>query len=150
MRGQRPRLPAARARVLLYQPRSRVVHFEGTSYGKHFTGGITSFHALNRKRFRERWHMVLSTEHLANGEHVMRARDRALDRPVILVIDHYVLRPDRDAGSRTMMCFIQALQAAGMIVKFWPQNLHYSPGYTDALQDMGVEVAYGGIIAYHS
>ena len=26
----------------------------------------------------------------------------------------------------------------------WPQNLHYTPGYTDALQDMGVEVAYGG------
>ena len=74
----------------------------------------------------------------------MRARDRAHDRPVILVIDHYVPEPDRDAGSRTIMCCIQALQAAGMIVKFWPHNLHYSPGYTDALQDMGVEVAYGG------
>jgi O-antigen biosynthesis protein len=129
---------------VLYQPRSHVVHFEGTSYGRHFTGGITSFHALNRKRFRERWHSVLSTDHLPNGEHVMRARDRAHDRPVILVIDHYVPQPDRDAGSRTMMCFIQALQTAGMIVKFWPHNLHYSPGYTDALQDMGVEVAYGG------
>jgi GT2 family glycosyltransferase len=129
---------------VLYQPRSRVVHFEGTSYGRHFTGGITSFHALNRKRFRERWHKVLTADHLPNGEHVMRARDRAHDRPVILVVDHYVPQPDRDAGSRTIMCCIQALQAAGMIVKFWPHNLHYSPGYTDALQDMGVEVAYGG------
>jgi O-antigen biosynthesis protein len=129
---------------VLYQPRSRVVHFEGTSYGRHFTGGVTSFHALNRKRFRERWHTILSTEHLPNGEHVMRARDRAQHRPVILMIDHYVPEPDRDAGSRTIMCCIQALQAAGMIVKFWPHNLHYSPGYTDALQDMGVEVAYGG------
>ncbi len=128
---------------MLYQPRSRVVHFEGTSYGRHFTGA-SLLSCLNRKRFRERWHKVLTTEHLPNGEHVMRARDRAHDRPVILVVDHYVPQPDRDAGSRTIMCCIQALQAAGMIVKFWPHNLHYSPGYTDALQDMGVEVAYGG------
>jgi GT2 family glycosyltransferase len=129
---------------VIYQPRSRVVHFEGVSYGRHFVGGISSFHALNRKRFRERWQQTLSMNHLPNGAHVMRARDRAHHRPVILVIDHYVPEPDRDAGSRTIMCCIQALQAAGMIVKFWPHNLHYSPGYTDTLQDMGVEVAYGG------
>ena len=129
---------------VLYQPRSRVVHFEGVSYGRHFVGGISSFHALNRKRFSERWQKTLSMDHLPNGAHVMRARDRAHHRPVILVIDHYVPEPDRDAGSRTIMCCIQALQAAGMIVKFWPHNLHYSPGYTDRLQDMGVEVAYGG------
>jgi GT2 family glycosyltransferase len=129
---------------VLYQPRSHVVHFEGSSYGKHFTGGITSFHALNVKRFRERWHTVLTTEHLPNGQRVMRARDRARDRAVALVIDHYVPQPDRDAGSRTIMGCIQALLASGMVVKFWPHNRHYLPGYTDALQDMGVEVAYGG------
>ena len=129
---------------VIYQPRSRVVHFEGVSYGRHFVGGISSFHALNRKRFRERWQKTLAMNHLPNGAHVMRARDRAQHRPVILVIDHYVPEPDRDAGSRTIMCCIQALLAAGMIVKFWPHNLHYSPGYTDRLQDMGVEVAYGG------
>ena len=36
------------------------------------------------------------------------------------------------------------LLQAGLVVKFWPHNLYYSPGYTDALQDLGVEVAYGG------
>jgi glycosyltransferase involved in cell wall biosynthesis len=60
------------------------------------------------------------------------------------VIDHYVPEPDRDAGSCTMLCCIRALQQAGMVVKFWPHNQRYSPGYTDALQDIGVEVAYGG------
>ena len=65
-------------------------------------------------------------------------------RGVILVIDHYVPEPDRDAGSRTMICIIHALLKADMVVKFWPHNLHYSPGYTEALQDIGVEVAYGG------
>ena len=87
---------------------------------------------------------MLARDHLPNGKHVMRARDRAKQRDVILVIDHYVPEPDRDAGSRTMICMIRALQALGLVVKFWPHNLHYSPGYTDALQDIGVEVVYGG------
>ena len=43
-----------------------------------------------------------------------------------------------------MICIIHALLKADMVVKFWPHNLHYSPGYTEALQDIGVEVAYGG------
>jgi O-antigen biosynthesis protein len=128
---------------VLYQPRSRVVHFEGVSYGRHFTGGITSFHALNRKRFHERWHTTLAAGHLPNGRHVMRARDRAHDRPVILVVDAQVPEPDRDAGARAIMSCIRALQAAGMIVKFWPHDQRNSPGYTETLQDMGVEVAYG-------
>ena len=129
---------------VLYQPRSRVVHFEGISHGTQLTGGVKAFQARNQQTFRARWQMLLSRDHLPNGKHVMRARDRAKLRSIILVIDHYVPEPDRDAGSRTMMSCIHALQQAGMVVKFWPHNLHYSPGYTDALQDIGVEVAYGG------
>lgn len=127
---------------VLYQPRSRVVHFGGVSYGRHFTGGVTSFHALNRKRFRARWHKLLSMEHLPHGKHVMQARDRAHHRSVILVIDRCVPAPDRDARSCTIICCIRALQAVGMIVKFWPHDQRNSAGYTDALQDMGVEVVY--------
>jgi hypothetical protein len=96
------------------------------------------------RTFAARWRHVLTREHQRNGQHVMRARDRAGQRDIILVIDHYVPEPDRDAGSRTILCIIRGLLQAGLVVKFWPQNLHYSPGYTDALQDLGVEVAYGG------
>ncbi len=130
---------------VFYQPRSRVVHYEGISHGRTLTGGIKAFQSAQPA------HLPCA---LAGGsvamsicrtaQHVMRARDRARLKRIVLVIDHYVPEPDRDAGSRTMLCCIHALQQAGMVVKFWPQNLHYSPGYTDALQDIGVEVAYGG------
>ena len=32
-----------------------------------------------------------------------------------------VPEPDRDAGSRTMLCIIRALLQTGIVVKFWPQ-----------------------------
>jgi len=129
---------------VLYQPRSQVVHFEGVSHGRGITGGIKAYQTLNQQKLRRRWQPMLSREHLPNGEHVMRARDRARHRQVVLVIDHYVPQPDRDAGSRTMLCFMRAFRQAETIVKFWPHNGCYSPGYTEALQDMGVEVVYGG------
>ena len=60
---------------------------------------------------------------------------------LILVVDHFVPEPDRDAGSRTMMGFLRVLTDAGLLVKFWPHNGSYSAGYTEALQQMGIEVA---------
>ncbi len=129
---------------VLYQPRSRVIHHEGVTHGRSLTGCLKACQARNQQVFQQRWLPVLSQQHLPNGEHVMRARDRARGREVILVIDHYVPEPDRDAGSRTMLCIIRALLQLGLVVKFWPQNLYFNPGYTEVLQDIGVEVFYGG------
>jgi glycosyltransferase involved in cell wall biosynthesis len=84
----------------------------------------------------------------------VRARDRAWDRPVVLVVDQYVPQPDRDAGSRTMFAFLQRLVEAGCVVKFWPENLWYDRDYAPRLQAMGVEVYHGtrwvgGLAALH-
>jgi glycosyltransferase involved in cell wall biosynthesis len=73
----------------------------------------------------------------------MRARDRAQGRKTVLVVDHKMPEPDRDAGSNAIMGCLRALLDAGLAVKFWPHNMCYVPGYTEALQDMGVEVFHG-------
>ncbi|WP_428486912.1 glycosyltransferase [Rhodopila sp.] len=127
----------------LYQPAARVVHFEGISHGRDVAIGIKSYQVANRRRFVEAWGTVLATQHFPNGQNVFRARDRAMHRQVVLVVDHFVPQPDRDAGSRTMMGFLRVLVRAGLVVKFWPHNLSYSPGYTEVLQDMGIEVFHG-------
>lgn len=125
-----------------YQPRSEVMHLEGASHGRDTRHGVKAYQVINQLTFLETWHEVLKRDHFLNGTHVPRARDRSRDREVVLVIDHYVPEPDRDAGSRTMIGFIRMLLAGGAVVKFWPFNLHRAPGYTEALQDIGVEVLY--------
>ncbi len=127
----------------LYQPRSRIVHYEGVSHGQDVAVGVKSFQVSNRKTFLATWGAVLARDHYQNGTRVMRACERARHRRVVLVVDHMVPTPDRDAGSRTMISFLKALVAAGLVVKFWPQNLARPAGYTEALQDMGIEVFYG-------
>ena len=125
-----------------YTPFSRVVHHEGVSHGTDTGGGIKAYQVANQQTLRERWRDALQA-HYPNGEHVTRARDRASDRPMVLVVDHYLPQPDRDAGSRTMIAFIRALLDAGAVVKFWPDNLYYDPIYAPRLQAMGVEVFHG-------
>lgn len=127
----------------LYQPASRVIHFEGLSHGRDTTSGIKACQVRNRVRFMQRWHDVLAAGHYPSGQHVMRARDRAMHREVVLVVDHLLPEPDRDAGSRTMMGFLRILVAAGKVVKFWPQNGRDSGGYARPLQQMGIEILYG-------
>ena len=126
-----------------YQPASVVVHHEGVSHGTDVSQGVKARQVVNQQRFREKWHDVLERDHFPNAENVFRARDRSGSRKTILVIDHYVPQPDRDAGSRTMWCFLRLFVSMGMNVKFWPQNLYYDKDYTPALEQQGIEVYSG-------
>lgn len=125
-----------------YTPFSTVVHHEGTSHGTDTKSGIKAYQVVNQQKLRDKWASELSA-HYPNGEKVIRARDRAWNRPLVMVIDHYIPQPDKDAGSRTMFAFIQSLGEAGCLVKFWPDNLYLDPLYAPELQKLGVEVFSG-------
>ena len=127
----------------LYQPAARVVHHEGVSHGRDTAVGTKSYQVRNRRTFVEIWGDVLVREHYPNGQNVFRARERSMNRTVVLVIDHYVPMPDRDAGSRTIAAYLECLVQAGCVVKFWPHNGGYIAGYTEVLQAMGIEVFHG-------
>ncbi len=125
-----------------YQPASVVVHYEGSSNGTDTGLGIKAYQIANQKKFFEKWQSELSN-HYPNAEHVFNARDRSFNKPCAVVVDHYVLQPDRDAGSRSTLAIITGLLNLGLGVKFWPDNLWYDPEYTQRLQQLGVEVIYG-------
>lgn len=127
-----------------YTPFSVVIHHEGVSHGTDENAGIKAHQATNRERFHARWATTLEQFHHPNAQNVMRARERNVPAGVVLVIDHYVPQPDRDAGSRVMLEFMRQFIGMGMKIIFWPDNLEHVPGYTEQLQSMGVEVIYGG------
>lgn len=126
-----------------YQPESMVVHYEGVSHGTDVEHGIKAHQTVNQERFKEKWKEVLGAFHFNNADNVFLARDRSGSKKIILMLDHYVPQPDRDAGSRSMMAIIRELLCMGYVVKFWPHNHWYDPVYTPKLQALGVEVEYG-------
>jgi GT2 family glycosyltransferase/glycosyltransferase involved in cell wall biosynthesis len=130
----------ARGRKVVYQPRSCVVHMEGVSHGTDLAAGGKSFQAVNRHVFVESWAEVLATRHYPSGQHVLRAREHARCRPVVLILDHEVPTPERDAGSRTMLAIARALLQEGMLVKFASHIPCGDPARIGVLEQMGVAV----------
>ncbi|RDS79293.1 glycosyltransferase [Dyella monticola] len=128
---------------VFYTPFSVVIHHEGVSHGTDESSGIKAHQARNRERFLKRWADTLASEHFSNGQDVLRARERGGRAGTILVIDHYMPQPDRDAGSRVMVEFIRQFIDMGLKVVFWPDNLWYDAAYAQRLQAMGVETIYG-------
>ncbi|AQS86150.1 MAG: glycosyltransferase [Acetobacter aceti] len=132
------RIRASGLRVV-FEPASVVIHHEGVSHGTDESSGIKAYQVRNRELMLDRWREVLEAEHFPPATHFLRAACHAPDRRTILIIDHYVPEPDRDAGSRTTMNVIHALCNAGWLVKFWPENRQRN-SYSCALERLGVEI----------
>lgn len=128
---------------VIYTPFSVVVHHEGISHGTDETSGVKAHQVRNQALFRDRWTDTLAKNHLPNAQNVFRARERGNRTGTVLIIDHYIPQPDRDAGSRVMVELMRQFISMGMKVIFWPDNLWYDPVYTCRLQKMGVETIYG-------
>lgn len=126
---------------VMYQPRSVVVHHEGVSSGTDETRGVKAHQVTNARKLHERWRERLA-RHQAPGQDVDAAKDRGI-RGRFLVLDHCTPTPDQDAGSITAMNLMLLLRQAGYAVTFIPEdNFLYMPGYTDALQEAGIEVVH--------
>lgn len=131
---------------VVYQPLSKVIHYEGFSHGTEVTpkegSNIKSYQKINNGKFSEKWHTVLQHQ-FANGVNPFWTRDRSSNKPTIVVIDHYVPHFDKDAGSRTTFQYLQLFTELGMNVKFIGDNFYRHEPYTTVLQQMGIEVLYG-------
>lgn len=129
-----------RGAKVYYCPRSVVIHDEGGTHGTDPDRSGKAAQVRNRFVFHERWRHVLVRRHYRNGHHVQRARDHARHKQVVLVMDHTLPQPDRDAGSRAILQTMLQLVRMGMLVKFWPDDQLYSPEFRHFLEDAGIEV----------
>jgi GT2 family glycosyltransferase len=129
----------ARQRVL-YQPAARVVHDEGTSSGTDTASGAKAFQPRNRERFAAHRRIALA-RHAAPGTLPTPAMLHRRQRQV-LVVDVQTPHPDRDSASLRLFNLMRMLRDEGAHVVFLPADLRHEDGYTQALQQIGVEAWY--------
>ncbi len=138
------RVRAAGHRVL-YQPKSVVVHFEGVTSGTDTGSGVKAYQVVNQQKFLARWKDVLAT-HAATGTDIAIAREHRCKRHV-LVIDATTPTPDQDSGSVRLVNILKVLRAEGCAVTFFADNRAFVEGYTEPLQQLGVEVLWHPYLA---
>ncbi len=127
---------------VIYQPASKVVHFEGISSGTDVTSGTKRFQVVNQGKFLERWAQALVRQP-APTDHAgiwRAATHRAAGR--ILLIDATTPTPDQDSGSVRYLNLFRVLRALGWQCTFFADNRAYVPRYTDELRALGVEVQF--------
>jgi GT2 family glycosyltransferase/glycosyltransferase involved in cell wall biosynthesis len=125
---------------VIYQPFSRVIHFEGITSGTDLTQGVKSYQVVNQKKFLAKWQSVLAT-HGTSSDPIALQRDRKAQRRA-LVMDVVTPMPDRDSGSIDTFNYLRMLQALGFKVVFCPNDMQNAGRYTEDLQRLGVECLY--------
>ncbi len=131
---------------VIYQPATTIVHHEGISSGTEESSGTKRYQAVNRDKFRDKWAQVLTDHPPAEPDHqradpVRHLRFRRLPKRV-LVIDAVTPQPDHDSGSVRIMAMMTLLRDLGFQVTFIPENMAWVAGYSDALQEAGIEVLH--------
>lgn len=130
---------------VVYQPLSKVIHFEGVSNGTDVNGeGLKRYQVENSEKLREKWKDEFAKQCVNTGNpNPFRARERSMGKKILVVIDHYVPTFDKDAGSKTTFQYLKMFLKKGYVVKFIGDNYLHEEPYTTVLQQMGIEVLYG-------
>ena len=128
-----------------YQPASKVTHFEGISSGTDLTTGMKKYQVVNQTKFKQKWLRQLAQQPKV-GTDIELCRIHAQPKR-ILIFDACTPTPDQDSGSLRMINLIKILKQLGYHVIFMPENLSHMEGYTQALQQLGVECLYAPSIS---
>lgn len=131
----------AKGYKVVYQPLSRVVHYEGVSSGTDLTSGTKACQVVNMRKFKDRWANVLKG-HRPNGRDPHLERDRAA-KGRVLFIDACTPTPDQDSGSIDIYNLMKVFVGMGWAVSFIPEdNYAHMEKYTPMMQAMGVQMLY--------
>ena len=133
----------AAGKKVFYEPRSRVVHFEGITSGTDLGSGIKQYQVVNREKFLDKWQVALAAQPapIDSAKLAPAAANFRTPRRV-LIIDAYTPTPDQDSGSLRMVNIMRLLRSLGYQVSFIPDNYAHFERYTEALQALGVEALY--------
>lgn len=115
------------------------------SSGTDLTSGIKSYQVINNQKLITRWADFLSG-HRQNGVEPDLEKDRNAKYRV-LVVDHFLPTPNKDAGSVTAFNLLVLLREMGFQITFIAESsLAYDDLYVTNLQKIGVEVLYAPYI----
>jgi GT2 family glycosyltransferase len=127
-------------------PRSIVIHREGTSHGNDGLG-LKRFQYRNREYFYEKWKQSL-LHHSSEATPLQSSHWRHLENihsDHVLIFDSSVPDPTTDSGSKRMFEFCRNLSERGIQVHLFAVNGGQTQPATHDLEDIGVEVISGSL-----
>jgi GT2 family glycosyltransferase len=110
---------------VMYQPASRLVHFEGGTAGRDLQSGYKRFQEVNRPKFLQKWREVLEREHMERHRSNHEAASDRRRGARILVFDATLPVTELNAGTVRMAALVKML-ARNFRTVFIPLDLSTS------------------------
>jgi len=129
-----------RGKRVVFQPASKVVHYEGVSNGAEITTGVKKYQVENQDKLEEKWRETLQETHYFDSKDIFRARERKGKRKTVLFLSNSIPTPDQDAGSVTVFNYLKLFVKKGYLVKFVAADFINRTEYSFVLEQMGIEV----------
>ncbi|HYI80927.1 MAG TPA: glycosyltransferase [Thermoleophilaceae bacterium] len=135
---------AARAAgwMVVYEPRAEVARGDGAATETD-QADLAGRRERDRQAFAAKWGAALEAQPVRGewSDYLASNRDHG---PHVLIVDHSVPTPDRDAGSLRMSHVLDTLAELGCRVTFLPDGPVADDRYRRSLQDASVEVLEPG------
>jgi len=126
---------------VLYQPLSKVVHYEGITSGTDLTQGAKSYQVANMQKVFVRWQDLLKN-YQDPGVDVDSAKDRMATKRALFVDDE-ISNQSEGNGEKSRADFMVQLRELGFQVTYVPANqLNTSSDSREKMQKLGIEVLY--------
>ena len=123
---------------VLYEPKSWVLHFEGSSHGTTLTSGIKRNQITNSSKFFKKWELNLKNHwDSTKGARFEKSRN---SKGIVVLCDRQMPSIKRDSGSIRTLQIIRHIQALEFHVVLICMDNSSTSTDVDQLQNSGVEV----------
>ena len=130
---------------VMYQPMSVIVHLEGVTCGTHIHAGIKKYQEINKPKFVKKWKTILDKrDYYESYKNIFSSRNR-LPGKSILILDDRIPNPAQGSGYPRAYRLVKFVSELGYRVTLFPlANATPWQPYTNELQQLSIEVFYGG------
>ncbi len=126
---------------VMYQPKSKVIHFEGASCGRDLTSGIKKYQEINKTKFVEKWKKELIHQYPHDKKNVSLAADRQKGKKILFFYPH-LPSYDRDSGAFRLFNILKILINEGHRIALLSDNqmLEGEKRYKEKMEELGIMV----------
>ena len=125
---------------MLFQPASRLIHYEGATAGRKTPSGFKQYQVLNQQKFYEKWKDVLEHDHFVFDKKIVERAAHRVPPKALIVFDDRIPTPDLDAGSARMFLILKILTRHYRVLFVYKVENH-TRQYEEMLWREGVETA---------
>lgn len=127
---------------VIYQPASKIIHYEGVTSGTNTSSGYKRFQEINRHKFFAKWREVLERDHFPADKKFLEIASNRRKGQDIVVFFNEVPKFDRESGSVRLTAILDALNKSNRVTLVYIHKHAGDEYYENFFGEKGIEIVW--------